>query len=320
MADSISAVPSADLPQHPLEPQTDPTKLPEPTLQPGTMMYQRLGFSSTEVLWWNNGIWGKAGYAIPNANGKYNTKNAIIHYLVTFLGRELFALMHRPDVKFRRPPNIAWLHDVAKMVTLGKKRMADRAVGFTDERTGDADHVSNNLQSFVVFPIPFFGGRVRNEFAKQCAGIMLVLLGEAMQHSDNDFDGDVTDFLASKIIEQLRRIEYTIATMFLGIDRAVAIDPKFVLPAITELNYHPDDLFTEAEMLDERPGDLWWPTSSDLTPIQDVPLPVAMAYAMRYPVAGEAYYGDTGAHETTFPGGETGASTIARPGSRQAGG
>jgi hypothetical protein len=310
-----TAIPSADLPQHRLEPETDPSKLPKPTLQPGTLMFVAGGFSSTETLWWNNGVWGRCGYAIPNAGGKYNSKNHIIRGLVQFIGRELFMLMHDDDVKFRRPPNIEWLSSVAKMITLGKKRIADRSVPFTEPRTGDADHVSSETASFLVFPIPYFGDRVRNDFAKQCANVMLIMLGEMMQHSDNDYDGDITDFLASKMIEQFRRIEYTIATMYLNIDRTAAKAPTFSLPAISATNYNPGALFTESEMIDERPGDFWWPSANDLTPINGISLPNAMAYALRWPVSGSDYYGDQGAHEGAFPGGSTGSAFIARPGS-----
>lgn len=301
---------------HPNAPITDPSLLPEPTLQPdslpegGTPM-----FASTEIPWWNNGIWGSAGYAIPAAVGKHNTKNAALHAIHAFIGSELFALMHAPDVQFRRPPNFEWLHSVAKMVRLGRKRMADRSISWTDERRGDAQRATNNLQQFIVFPVPFFGGRIRLQAAEIYCRKCLVLLSEIQQHPDNNYDDDVTDFVTSLVDDCLFQIQYDIATRFLGATREEAMDPGYVLPQITAENYHPDELFTEAEMTDERPPDRWWPTSNDLTAIKGIPSSVAAAYAMRWPVAGDAFYGDYGAHETTFPG--INARTF-RPGSAAA--
>lgn len=300
------------------EPKTDTAALPAPSLQPssGPPVDGVPRFSSTEVLWWNNGIWGDAGYAMPNPVGKIATKNALVHELHTFIGRELFSLLHQPDVRFRRPPNAEWLHSVAKMVKLGRKRMGDVAIGWNDERMGDAKNTTNNAREFLVYPIPFFGGRVRNEKAHKWADICLVLLSEIMQHADNDLDADITTFLASTVDTQLLRIQYEIATYYLGIDRATASADGFVLPAITEATYHPDELFTEAEMDDERPPVYWWPTNADLTPIKGVPASLAFEYAMRWPISGEGFYGDQGAVETAFPGTLVGKTV--RPGSRAA--
>lgn len=316
MADNATGTqPASSLDQHRMEPVTNPADLPAPSMQPGSMPGLAGQFSTTEILWWNNGIWGESGYAIPNDGGKPATKNGVIHALHMFIGLELFEAMHQPDVKFSRPPNSEWLHRVAKMIRLGRKRMVDMSVGWNDERTGDARRNTTTVEQFVVFPVPFFGGRVRNLDARQWCGIMLNLLGEICQHPDNDLDGDVTDHFTSMVDEQLRRVEYIIATKYLGITREAARAPDFTLPAvINATNYHPDDLFTESEMIDERPPVRWWPTANDLSPIHGIPMAVAKAYAMRWPVAGDDFFGDEGSHETAFPGGATGPGAVQRPG------
>lgn len=304
-----------ELRQHRTQLITDPSQLPDPSLQPGSLPDEGpVRFSTTEIVWWNNGIWGQAGYAIPNDGGKPVTKNDVLWTIHRFIGRELFNVMHKPDVRFTRPPNADWLHQVAKMVRLGRKRLLDRAVDFNDERRGDAMRNTTSTEEFIVYPVPYFGGRIRNYDAKYWCGIMLVALGEMMQHPDNDLDGDITTLLASYVDRQLRRIEFDIATKYLGIPRETAESPDFVLPdVIDESNYNPNPLFTEAEMIDERPPVDWWPTANDLSPIAGIPASVAKAYGMRWPISGEAFYGDQGSHERAFPGGSTGPGRVINP-------
>lgn len=296
--------------------------LPDPSLQPGSLPTEGpQRFSTTEIFWFNNGIWGDAGYAIPNDGGKPTTKNSILWGIHHFLGRELFKMMHSPDVKFSRPPNGNWLHKVAKMIRLCRKRMNDRSVGWNDEREGDAERVTANIKEYVYYPVPFFGGRIRNSDAREWCEIILILLSEIMQHSDNMYDGDITDMLAGEIDQQMHRIERQLATKFLGFSKEAVDDPSFVLPMIIDdTNYSPDNLFTESEMIDELPPPDWWPSANDLSPIQRIPATVATAYGMRWSISGEAFWGDQGQHEQVFPGGSTGTGRVLRPASKEAGG
>jgi hypothetical protein len=53
------------------------TDTPEPRFQPDGFNpdADKQKFSTSEILWWKNGIWGDAGYAIPNDGGKPTTAN-----------------------------------------------------------------------------------------------------------------------------------------------------------------------------------------------------------------------------------------------------
>ena len=76
-------------------------------------------FESSAIPWWNNGVWGKCGYAVPNDGGKPTSGNEQMRRVVNFIGLELFSLMHKPDVQFDRPFNLEWLQAMNKMLTLG---------------------------------------------------------------------------------------------------------------------------------------------------------------------------------------------------------
>lgn len=272
-------------------------------------------FESAEIMWWDNGIWGRAGYAIPNDGGKSTTANETIRGIHDFIGAELFNLMHRPDVKMSRPFNAEWLFNLNKMLTLGIKRMADYSIGWTDKRKGDAAHAINTPEAFIVYPVPYFGQRIRQKDARRWCGQILRLLSEIMQHSDNEFDDDVTAFAASMIQEDLRRIQGDMAMKYLGKSRAEVETAGFVVPpdAFSNANYKPDGLFTEREMVEERMPLQWWPTANDLTPIAGIPITVANVWGRRWPEAG-TFYGDGGAQEAAWPGG--GIGIVAKPGAR----
>jgi len=288
----------------------------KPAFQPGSYDpdSNTLQYESRSIWWWDNGIWGKAGYAIPNDGGKPTSGNETIRKTVKFLGRELFNLMHRPDVQFSRPFNSAWLYDLHKMLRLGIKRMADQNVDWTDERDGDADHATNTTQSFVVYPVPYFGERIRQEDARTWCGQVLLLLSECMQHSDNDYHDNVTSMFTSRVQRALLRIRNDMAMKYLGFSREEVEAEGFDIPdtAFSDATYKPDQLFTSSEMVEERMPDNWWPTTNDLTPIAGIPIIAANVYKSTWP--DQVYNGDGGAIEAAWPGG--GINIIPVPGSK----
>lgn len=258
-------------------------------------------FGSSEVYWFNCGIWGQAGYAIPNDGGKPVTGNDRLREIHQFLGAELFELMHRPDVKFSRPPNVTFLEGFAKAVTLGIKRLGDFAIKFTEPRPGDKKHNVNTPRSFVYYPVPLFGDRIRQPHAKRWCRWMLETLGEMMQHSDNDYEDDVTTLFVAPMQEQLRRILKDMASAFLGAPEEAVDAPGFVINDVAWASYDPTALFTDRELTDERHPEQWWPASRDLSTIKAMPVQTANVFAERWPDAAN-FYGDFGDIEGAFPG------------------
>lgn len=292
----------------------DPTDK-TPRFQPGSADPSNSEFGSSEIWWWNNGVWGESGYAIPNDGGKSATGNETVWGIHDFIGAEMFALMHLPDVKLSRPFNAEWLFKLNRLLTLGIKRISDRSVGWGDDREGDAEHAINTPRSFMVYPVPYFGGRIRQRDALRWCGWTLQLLSEIMQHSDNTYDDDVTDVLGSMVQKGLNRIRKDMAMKYLGMSRDQVEDPAFTVPAdaFDKGKYNPASLFTERELVEERMPNQWWPQTNDLTPINGIPINVANIWKQRWPHAA-GFRGDGGAHEAAFPGG--GGGIISSPGAR----
>ena len=260
-------------------------------------------------------MWGKCGYAVPNDGGKPTSGNEQMRRVVNFIGLELFSLMHKPDVQFDRPFNLEWLQAMNKMLTLGKKRLGDMSVGFGDKRTGDADHATNTVQDFILYPVPYHGQRIRQADARYWCGEILILISEMMQHSDNDFHNDVTDFSVSKAQEKITRIQNDMYLKYFGATREQVETPGFILPetALTKASYNPGSLFTDSEMSSERMPDEWWPTTNDLTPIKGLPASAVSVFNRAWPVSGPT--GDGAAHEAAFPAGASGINEVSNPAS-----
>jgi hypothetical protein len=301
--------------------ETTNKNTPAPGFQPNGLNPDAANqkFGTSEILWWNNGIWGDAGYALPNDGGKPTTANETMYSIHNFVGRELFKLMHSPDVKFSRPFNADWLFNLNKMLKLGIKRLGDYSVSWTDSRNGDALHALNTPKAFNVFPVPYFGGRVRQLDAKRWCGITMLLLSEIMQHSDNDYDDNITDLATAYIQSQMKRIQQDMAMKYLGFSREEVTAPGFDVPdtAFSKGVYSPENLFTESELIEERMPEQWWPQANDLTPINGIPANVANIWAQRWPDA-DGFYGDRHAEEASFPSGGTGLvpNVVPLPGAR----
>ena len=281
-------------------------KKPEPAFQPGAYdpTSGEFKYESQSIWWWDNGIWGAAGYAILNDGGKTVSGNETILSFVDFVGAELFNLMHRPDIKFSRPFNANWLYDLHKMLQLGVKRLSDAVVGWTDDRKGDAEHATNTSQAFTVYPVPFFGQRVRQKDARKWCGQILILMSEMVQHSDNEWDDDITNMLVAKAQKALLRIHGDMAMKYLGYTRDEVEHGPLDIPEEKFTAYNPEQLFTSREMTEERQPDRWWPSTNDLTSINGISLQAANIYRAVWPEANDT--ADGGADEAAWPQGGLG--------------
>src|SRR5882672_8138399 len=85
-------------------------------------------FKTDQVLWYNNGIWGQLGFAVPNFGDDPTSNNETILYLVDLMGRNLQALMCQPDTDLRVPPSINTLTRIHKLIVRGRAILAARQV------------------------------------------------------------------------------------------------------------------------------------------------------------------------------------------------
>jgi hypothetical protein len=260
-------------------------------------------FSTDEILWFDDGRWGKAGYAMANGQGKSWTDNSTVYKVHKLLGHMLFDLMHRQDVKFSDPPHKNWWWDWQLAIVACRRMLDNIAVDSGTDKNFDETHVTATPRTFLVFPVPFFGMRVRQEDILEQCELCLKLLGEIQQHSTNDRQYYITGAFARLVNGFLTEMHMKVAIKFFGYTRAevMALGEAFKISEdrFTAEKYKPEWSIPSVERSTERPPRLWWPTENDLSAIKGVAYSDAIHFARRWPMT---YLEGEGDWESTLPG------------------
>ncbi len=223
-------------------------------------------FKSDQVLWYNVGVWGELGYAVPNFGDDGRTQNQTIQYLTSVMGRNLSALMHHPDADLRVPPSINTLTRIHKLILRARTILAGRAVapGTPDF---EAVHVQPGMIEHLIYPVPYF--RVRSPHLKEYCGLILNALAEAMQHTENRKPYEISLNFAGLVGSYLQRVYRRMATELFAVASNDAAKPDFILTDAVLASYNPAAFFTSTEMIDRVPPIERVPTEDDLSVLTD---------------------------------------------------
>lgn len=275
-------------------------------------------FGTDEILWYDNGRWGEVGYAVANPAGKIWTNNSVIYGFHSLVGRNMFELMHREDVRFYRPPHKQFWFDLHQLIVTARKRLADRQRAPNDSNGLVVEHATPVPQVFLAWPIPFFGERVRQPDIREYAQLCLLMLSEMMQHSENEQSTYITDAFAAKMGQYLREILALFATKYFGYTRQQAYDPSFTLQDTDFTSYDPAAVMTSVEMTEERPPVQWWPTEADLTAIRGLAYNEVMVLAKRWPanaaLTETRFFADLSVRSASSSASAGGGAFVAPPG------
>lgn len=242
-------------------------------------------FDTDEILWYNNGKWGSAGYAIPNPAGKTWTNNSVVYAWTLGLGRMMFELAHRDDVRFFGPPHKQFWFDLHQTIITGRKRLADQTRMPNDSNGLVPQHVTPNPQVFLVYPVPFFGERIRQQKVRYYVQLCMMMLSEAMQHSDNEHMTYVTPQFTGQIGKYLQEILASFSMKYFNKTREQAYAADFALTDDDFKNYDPSKFLSSVEMTEERPPLQWWPTENDLSQIRGLQVNEALLLSKRWPTS-----------------------------------
>ncbi|TWT46504.1 hypothetical protein [Botrimarina hoheduenensis] len=202
------------------------------------------------VLWYRVGVFGDAGYAVPNWSNDVGSLNPQILDWVDLVGRNLFHVMHHEDVDLRIPPSINTCKRVHKLYLRAASILAGRAVPPGIDNM-EAHHSRPAGEVFRVYPIPFF--KVRNPFLRRWAGMVLVSMSEAMQHTENRKEMEISTAFAGQVGQYLRRVYANMAIELFGKAREEAWSEGFALSDADLAAYNPAAFFTSTEMVDTVP-------------------------------------------------------------------
>jgi hypothetical protein len=223
-------------------------------------------FKTDQALWYNVGVWGELGYAVPNFGDDPTTLNDGIQYLTTVVGRNLSAIMHHPDCDLRTPPSINTLTRIHKLVLRSRQILASRDVA-PGEPDMESMHTSPASSVHLIFPVPYF--KVRNHHLKQYCGLILNGLAEMMQHTENRKPYEISTRFSGTVGQYFHRVYRLMATELFGIDPERAKELDFTLSDADLKAYDPGKWFTSTEMIDTVAPIHLVPTEDDLVVLTD---------------------------------------------------
>lgn len=223
-------------------------------------------FRSDEIYWYNVGVWGQLGFAVPNFGENRTTLNNSIAYLVAGMGRNLAAVMVHSDADSRVPPTINTLMRVHKLVTRSRQILAGRAVPSGTLRM-EPVHATPAPEDFLMFPCPYF--KVRNAWLKEWAGLIFGAIAEACQHTENRNEYEISTDFAGLIGQYLQRVYVRMATELFQVPLANAQKLDFTLGDADFSSYNPAKFFTSTELIDTVPTFGAIPTEDDLAVLLD---------------------------------------------------
>lgn len=202
------------------------------------------------ALWYNVGEFGQAGYAVPNWSNDIGTLNPQIYDLVNIVGQNLFRMMHHEDVDMRIPPSINTLMRVHKLYVRFGQILSGRSVPY-NQLNMETDHISPGGDVFLVYPIPYF--KVRNIYMKRWAQLIMMSLAEAMQHTENRKQMEISVGFSGQVGQYLARVYQNMAVEMFGKKQEEVIVPGFLLTDADFTAYDPSKWFTSSELVDSVP-------------------------------------------------------------------
>lgn len=206
---------------------------------------------SDSILWYNVGVYGDIGYAVPNPSNDIGSLNPNILDITNLIGRNLFMIMHHEDADLSIPPSINTLERIHQLYVRARQIIAGRTTPDGETRF-EIEHVSPAGELFRVWPIPYF--KVRNAYMRRWAQYALYCLANCFQHTENRQQTTISPRFADVIRKPLQEVYVNMAVELFGKTRTEARADAFTLTEEDLRSYNPGQFFTPTEMIDTVPS------------------------------------------------------------------
>ena len=270
-----------------------------------------MAFKGNPVLFYDVGVWGKMGYAVPNFGPYIKSANSTIRKFVEAIGRNLQAIMHHPDARVASPPSINTIINIHKLCMRARDLLDSEHVE-ENEFQDEPAHNDPAFEPFLVYPTPYF--MVRNSWMKSYCECALGALSELMQSSENNNPMNIDVATAGTAGMYITRLYRMFCIELLKINQKDPAFPTkspatgvvqpnwgaFTLTAEQIYAYAPSKWFTPTELIDTIPPQDDVPSAFDLLPIsQGLPVP-ELPVLGPYPFPSPDSQADTAADPSTL--------------------
>lgn len=243
-------------------------------------------FRTNAPAWYTppGSVWSKMGCAIPQPGRYLQTNNGPIFDFVNVVGRQMFNVLWKyDDRKFDRFPSRDCLFEIYQLLVIGRKRLTDMTV-LSNQSPLQPTHAKPAPQMFLVYPVPFFGplGCI-NQWLHRATEMTMMMLSEAMQHSDNELSFHFTKSFFDSTYGYLKYLLVGMATKFFGVDAATASADNYTIADPLWATYNPAAFSVSVEATASRPPIGWTPTDLDLEPIRGLPVEKVIPFLQPWP-------------------------------------
>jgi hypothetical protein len=170
------------------------------------------GMTADSFFWYNppGGSYGPLGLAVPNWGDNPVTQSSPLFNLALKVGKDLQAIMFRPDALLTQPPQV---NTVLSMVNL-TNRMRQVILGRTvpegaNERLLEPSRATPPTYTYLVFPTRFYN--IPNLWMSEYCEYMLLCLEEIMQCEENGRPLEITQNTSQILLPYEARVQKLIA-------------------------------------------------------------------------------------------------------------
>ena len=230
--------------------------------------------------------WSSLGFGVPTF-GRDNvaTLNRPLHSLTDEIGKLQLFIMTHVDAGRHQPPSRNTIARLGKLVNRCAAVLGGRKKEYNESRLEEG-HASPAHLIWNIHPVPYFASHVlKNKWLKEYNDLLMVLLTNAYQHTDNALALTITADLARDLYQYIREIKLRLGTELLNIDLALLQDDAFQFSDVHYEAYAPELFTTRIESLDRATSVLNLPTEDDLYPLLvGIPATLILPNLKPYPI------------------------------------
>lgn len=243
-------------------------------------------FGTDQVLIYNVDPWNKLGFGVANFGDNMATQNATLHRLADEIGVNQLALMTHIDAQRRQYPSINTVKRLGTAINRIATLLMNRAKPANVPRL-EGGHGAPSAQYWNIHPVPYFPGPIiANPWLKEYNQLVMMVLTNIYQHTDNNIPLTITAEFASQIWAYFREIKRLLAGELLAIKPEVYDSQEFVFTDEHYSAYNPAAYTISIEHIDD-PGDVRRRfTEDDLQPfLRGIPANLIVPSLAQYPVS-----------------------------------
>ena len=245
-----------------------------------------MSFGTDSIQLYDVEPWNSLGFGVPTFGAdNVATLNRPLHSLTDEIGKLQLYIMTHIDAGRHQPPSKNTVMRLGKLVNRMGSVFSGRKKEYNEARLEEG-HASPAHLIWNIHPVPYFTSHIlKNKWLKEYNDLLMILLTNAYQHTDNALALTITSDLAKDLYQYVREIKLRLGTELLNINLDLLKQDAFQFSDADYDAYAPEVFTTRIESLDRAPSILHLPTEDDLYPLLvGIPATLILPNLKPYPI------------------------------------